>query len=61
MLAIDDLELSPVNAAWCRFREEGLGRLERVVKARGEHYAHSSVGWFSTRHVPSLLGREAWA
>ncbi|CAM9184652.1 unnamed protein product [Ectocarpus sp. 12 AP-2014] len=42
VLAIDDLEDPPVEAAWRRFREEdGGGRLERVVIASGEHYAHA--------------------
>ncbi|CAM9243873.1 unnamed protein product [Ectocarpus sp. 12 AP-2014] len=42
VLAIDDLESPPVEAAWRRFREEdGGGRLERVVMASGEHYAHA--------------------
>lgn len=49
VLAIDDLESPPVEAAWRRFREEdGRGRLERVVMASGEHYAHAQVGGVGT-------------
>lgn len=49
VLAIDDLENPPVEAAWRRFREEdGGGRLERVVIASGEHYAHTQVSGAGT-------------
>ena len=49
VLAIDDLEDPPVEAAWRRFRQEdGGGRLERVVRASGEHYAHTQVGGVRT-------------
>lgn len=45
MLAIDDLEDPPVENAWRRFRDEDKGgRLERVVRASAEHYAHAQVG-----------------
>lgn len=44
VLAINGLGDPPVEAAWRRFREDGEGRLENVVTASGQHYAHSSVG-----------------
>lgn len=59
VLAIDDLEQPPVEAAWRRFREDGGGRLERVVMATGEHYAYSSVGLHTSIRwlkVASLCG-----
>lgn len=55
MLAIDDMEWSSVEAAWRRFRRDGGGRLEHVVKSTGEPYALSWVGSLLTMRVLFLL------
>ncbi|CAM9892349.1 unnamed protein product, partial [Ectocarpus fasciculatus] len=50
VLAIDDLEHPPVEAAWRRFCDEDKGgRLERVVRASAAHFTHAQEngngGW----------------
>ncbi|CAM9990768.1 unnamed protein product [Pylaiella littoralis] len=44
-VALDDLDIPSVSAAWRRFsRDEGKGRLGRVVQATAEHITHAQVG-----------------
>lgn len=45
MLAVDDFEYPPVQAAWGRHREHGVGIIEHVVAATGEYSAECWVSF----------------